>query len=61
MLKRRNRQIQSSEIKIGGIKPEKRGLNPAVSRITQRPEPPKPIVIRQPAPNRAPGDQRDGT
>jgi hypothetical protein len=35
---------------------EKRGLNPAVSRITVRPAPPKPIATNQTTPKQPSGD-----
>lgn len=36
---------------------DKRGLNPEVSKVTERPEPPKPLVTKQLAPTSPPPAQ----
>lgn len=49
-------RTESSTRAFDDTGPEKRGLNPAVSKITVRPERPKPIATNQTTPKQPSGD-----
>ena len=47
---------RDSGLRFADVAVEKRGLNPEVSKVTVRPEPPKPIVTNPTAPKPSSND-----